>query len=207
MFSYEKVLLLFSGKNKDFKSFDDLNLNIYSWDRDRDIVNISDNGKLIIYCNNLLLNNDLTEFTDMNDFLFEQNNVKSNGKKILEKTYDILNNISFEKKEDHFLINFRKSLGNFNSINSKLLLNTNNWYNNKSIIYDLYLNKTDIRFPFIQKIKINSDSKCIIFGDLHGDIHTLLRSLLRLHRDGYIDSNWKLRNNVFIFFCGEVIER
>ncbi|GEM_PF-880937 len=58
---------------------------------------------------------------------------------------------------------------------------------------------------FVQKLAPPADSRFIIFGDLHGSFHSLVRDLTSLKHDGIIDNNLKLIKNCFLVFNGNAI--
>lgn len=87
---------------------------------------------------------------------------------------------------------------------------------NTVIGYDIFTDKLshfvdtikfDISSSFMMKLHVDIKSKIIFFGDFHGSLHTLIRSLLRLKLDGLLDNNLKLQQNVFIVFLGDIIDR
>jgi hypothetical protein len=69
------------------------------------------------------------------------------------------------------------------------------------------LNKINNMSHFIEKIHVNKKAKIIFFGDFHGSLHTLIRSLLRLKILGYINENFILSDNIYIVFLGDIIDR
>lgn len=61
---------------------------------------------------------------------------------------------------------------------------------------------------FILKLNPGENAKIIVFGDLHGAFHSLLRGLNQLEKQGIIDENLHiLQNNTTIIFNGNVIEQ
>lgn len=62
--------------------------------------------------------------------------------------------------------------------------------------------------PYVQKLIISPPKKVIFFGDLHGSVHTLIRSLLKLKKEGYINNNFKLIDpNSYLIFLGDYTDR
>ncbi len=61
---------------------------------------------------------------------------------------------------------------------------------------------------FIEKQKINESSKLCVIGDIHGSVHTLLRTLWRLAALKYIDLDLHVKNKNFYFiFTGDYVDR
>lgn len=60
---------------------------------------------------------------------------------------------------------------------------------------------------FVVKMELPKGSQLCVFGDLHSSVHTLIRSLLRLVRMGYINKDWVFKPNFYIFFLGDIIDR
>ncbi|MFH0898646.1 MAG: metallophosphoesterase family protein, partial [bacterium] len=64
--------------------------------------------------------------------------------------------------------------------------------------------------PYAQKLCLNNpeDEICLI-GDLHGSLHALLVTLLNLAFDPkkYINNNFSLKNNFYLVFLGDYIDR
>jgi hypothetical protein len=60
---------------------------------------------------------------------------------------------------------------------------------------------------FIHKLIPEKDSEIVVWGDLQGAFHSLNRSLQRLKDKGLIDNNYKLKNDVYFVFLGDVVSR
>lgn len=61
---------------------------------------------------------------------------------------------------------------------------------------------------FVEKIQIKTGSRCIVFGDLHGSFHSLVRSLCELKRLGIINNELKIvSDEVCIVFLGDLVSR
>jgi len=59
----------------------------------------------------------------------------------------------------------------------------------------------------MQKLLLPPGSELIIFGDLHGSIHALVRMLSVLIQQGYLDKNLRLtRQNLFMIFLGDLTD-
>lgn len=62
--------------------------------------------------------------------------------------------------------------------------------------------------PFVQKLSLPEGSTVAMWGDLHGSIHSLLRSLNRLRTDGFIDDTFKItKPDFYMFFLGDFVDR
>lgn len=70
-------------------------------------------------------------------------------------------------------------------------------------------NVRDLKEEFyIEKVKVPSTSKVIIFGDIHGSFHTFFRCLIRFHLLGIIDlDSFKMKEEYYLMFLGDVIDR
>lgn len=61
---------------------------------------------------------------------------------------------------------------------------------------------------YVRRLKIKPDEKIVIFGDVHGSLHTFVRSLFRLHRCQVIDlTSFKINDGYRIIFLGDVVDR
>lgn len=61
---------------------------------------------------------------------------------------------------------------------------------------------------YARKAVIPADSTIFFWGDLHGDIQCLVFCLLRLHKQGIIDENFKiLKPNIYFVFGGDYVDR
>lgn len=62
--------------------------------------------------------------------------------------------------------------------------------------------------PCAQRLYLDPDSSVVLFGDLHGSIHSLIRDLEKLRSIGYINNEFKIiRKNAYIIFLGDYIDR
>ncbi len=60
---------------------------------------------------------------------------------------------------------------------------------------------------FIQKKMLPIGSNVIFFGDLHGDIHALIRGLTKLIQDGYLNEDLEIiKPNTYMVFLGDMID-
>jgi len=113
--------------------------------------------------------------------------VMKNLSDILEAQYDLL---------EHFMNPTLKPL--FDMINKSTF--------DESDILDIceFANNTAI----IQQLKINDDTKIILFGDFHGSFHTFFRLLCRLHRYGILNlDSFKINDPYKIIFLGDILDR
>lgn len=67
----------------------------------------------------------------------------------------------------------------------------------------------DPNSPYAKKIRLPSDSKICFIGDIHGSVHSLLRSLLRLIALGYLKNDFSIPANkkIYMVFTGDYIDR
>lgn len=77
---------------------------------------------------------------------------------------------------------------------------------------DVWVNKKktehDGAFPFVQKLIIPAGSTAVLFGDLHGSWHSLMRSLERLRDEQLLDNNFTLiKPNCYLIFLGDYSDR
>ena len=62
--------------------------------------------------------------------------------------------------------------------------------------------------PYVQKLVVPNDSEIAMWGDLHGSVHSLMRTLIKLRNKGYIDDNFKIiKDNFYMFFLGDYVDR
>lgn len=106
---------------------------------------------------------------------------------------------------------FESTMTTFFNIIKKNIENNKNFVEEK-IKYDEFIGSTDDqniyaapRVIYIQKKKLEGD--VCLFGDIHGSLHTLLRSLLRLVAMNYIDTAFILKKTFHIVFLGDLIDR
>lgn len=70
-----------------------------------------------------------------------------------------------------------------------------------------YFDSQENRLIYITKLFINTEAEICFFGDIHGSIHSVLRSILRLKVLGYINENYILKENFHIIFLGDLVDR
>lgn len=70
------------------------------------------------------------------------------------------------------------------------------------------LEKTFPELQYVEKTYVDPKGEMVLFGDIHGSIHSLLRNLSRLRAEGMLGSNWKLKNpDSKIVFLGDLVDR
>lgn len=61
--------------------------------------------------------------------------------------------------------------------------------------------------PYVQKLVLNNNAIVAFHGDIHGDVHSLVTFLNKLHSDGYLE-NFKITDpNFFMVFLGDYTDR
>lgn len=70
-----------------------------------------------------------------------------------------------------------------------------------------YLDTTKLKITYITKLVIKDGTKICLFGDIHGSIHSVLRSILRLMEFGFINSDFILNDDFKIIFLGDLVDR
>lgn len=62
--------------------------------------------------------------------------------------------------------------------------------------------------PYVQKLMVKPESNVYFFGDLHGNIHSLLRSLNHLKDQKVIDDNFRvIQPDTYLVFLGDYVDR
>ena len=62
-------------------------------------------------------------------------------------------------------------------------------------------------YPFAQKKIVVPQTEAFIFGDIHGDVQSLIKSLDALHKEGYFDDNFKIKKPCYFIFLGDYVDR
>ncbi|KKQ49994.1 MAG: Serine/threonine-protein phosphatase [candidate division TM6 bacterium GW2011_GWF2_38_10] len=66
----------------------------------------------------------------------------------------------------------------------------------------------DVKHPHVTVLRIGNESKVCFIGDLHGSLHSLLRSLWRLVALGYLDDQFKIiKKDFYMVFTGDYVDR
>jgi hypothetical protein len=96
---------------------------------------------------------------------------------------------------------FEKTLCNYSKLMEKQLGDKTQWLN--------FDQKPKEKFtPFVQKLVLPENSEIAMWGDLHGSVHSLLRTLITLRNTQYIDDNFKIiKDNFYMFFLGDYVDR
>ena len=101
-------------------------------------------------------------------------------------------------------IEFKKALTHYHDKQSKDLT-----FNDR----DLWFNKKmpsakNTDQSYAQKLTIPDTSEVFFCGDLHGSVHALVRTLLSLVVQGYLDNNFKIKkDNFYMVFLGDYVDR
>ncbi len=62
--------------------------------------------------------------------------------------------------------------------------------------------------PYTQRLIVKPDAEVILFGDLHGSIHSFVRDLEKLRDEGYLDNAFTLKKrSSYMAFLGDYIDR
>ena len=59
--------------------------------------------------------------------------------------------------------------------------------------------------PYAKRLILPPDAEVILFGDLHGSVHSLIRDLEKLRELGFIDNSSKLCDRILTYFSLEII--
>ncbi len=97
---------------------------------------------------------------------------------------------------------FAQQLQLFNDRQQTSLYNPERWQENKTAI------STNGSYnPFIQKRTVPPGTKLIVFGDIHGNIHGLMRLLDKLVERKQLSSDFTLAPDVQLIFLGDYTDR
>jgi len=61
--------------------------------------------------------------------------------------------------------------------------------------------------PFVEKKVIPAGSKVLVLGDLHGSAHSLLRSLVRMVKQGHLRDDFTLAPDRYLLVLGDITDR
>lgn len=64
----------------------------------------------------------------------------------------------------------------------------------------------ELNNAYIQKKILPTGSEIIFFGDLHGSIHALIRSLQELQKTGHLDEYLRVKKNCYLVFLGDLVD-
>jgi len=99
-----------------------------------------------------------------------------------------------------FIVNFRTDVA-YNDASK--------WVNKvppPQAIFDVSQNQPNIFYPYIQKVIVPVGSTIIFMGDIHGSPHSLLRALWRWRLRGFMDGNFRLRNDCYFVVTGDYVD-
>lgn len=60
---------------------------------------------------------------------------------------------------------------------------------------------------FIQKLQLPSESRIAVVGDLHGGFQDLMVFIKSIHKLGFFNENYQLKDNHYIFSLGDMVDR
>ncbi len=72
---------------------------------------------------------------------------------------------------------------------------------------DLLLDAAEINPIFGQSLIVSPDTKVMVMGDLHGNVHSLARNLTQLQYAKLMDEHGKLNNKIMIIITGDLGDR
>lgn len=86
------------------------------------------------------------------------------------------------------------------------LIDNRRWLGNQKV---RFFDFEELRYAYIQKKEIQLGSQVCIVGDLHGSVHSLLRTLWRLVAAGHLDHNFKIIDpeKFYMVFLGDYTDR
>lgn len=97
-----------------------------------------------------------------------------------------------------------------NSLSTKelALIGHNELLNELDLFIHTYQQKNiNPNIPFVEKLLVNSTAKIILFGDIHGDICSLIDALIELQRQNFLDKEFNLYHpNTYIIFLGDYVD-
>ncbi|PKN03288.1 hypothetical protein CVU75_03020 [Candidatus Dependentiae bacterium HGW-Dependentiae-1] len=78
------------------------------------------------------------------------------------------------------------------------------WYNNEDAFQE---GLTDNSSWYVQKKEITQEDTVFFFGDIHGDVQSLLNALQQLEEEGYLSNDFVLKKNTHLIFLGDYTDR
>lgn len=98
---------------------------------------------------------------------------------------------------------FTKALKAYDELAQRQFSNTAHWLNSNE------QPNQDAQFkPYVQKVIVPEGAKVAMWGDLHGDVKSILRNLEHLKHEGYIDDQFKIiKPNFYMLFLGDYVDR
>lgn len=70
-----------------------------------------------------------------------------------------------------------------------------------------FFTRASARTCYISKLNINDNDTVCLIGDVHGSVHSIVRTILRLIKLGYISHDYKFHNNFYLIFLGDLVDR
>ncbi|MBX9830957.1 serine/threonine protein phosphatase [Candidatus Babeliales bacterium] len=106
---------------------------------------------------------------------------------------------------------FQQKMHEFVTVSQKELQKKELWIGSNApqdSLFDVSLDHpNEFEHAYIQKLVIPAQSTVCFMGDYHGSIHSLLRTIWRLAVAGLLDDNFKLRDDVYLIFLGDFVDR
>ncbi len=105
---------------------------------------------------------------------------------------------------------FESTLDAFFSVMNGLLQDSQKWFKGDSFAHQAPSTEENEFVPYAQKLVKTAGSSCLLKGDLHGDIHSLVSSIEHLHELGITTSENPLKINdpsFHIIFLGDYVDR
>jgi hypothetical protein len=90
----------------------------------------------------------------------------------------------------------------YNKKEKEYILLQKNWYREEKTLPLHYAIKKDV-YSFTKE----NPTKIFVVGDHHGCIHSMLRNLWRLVAAGYLKNDFKMKDNFYMVFLGDYIDR
>lgn len=90
-------------------------------------------------------------------------------------------------------------------------LDKHRWIDDQAPAADLISNTAadlNYRHPYAQKLDIAPDSHIVVFGDMHGSIHSYVRNLWRLVEMGFLDEQLQITDSKgYMILLGDLVDR
>lgn len=113
--------------------------------------------------------------------------------------------------EKEFTLCVQTYLDSFKDKNNGFTLEQNWVFNNapkeNNHLFDIST-ATDYYWPYAQRFIVQPQSKVFVMGDIHGSLHSVLRALETLIKEGYLNNQFKIiKNNFYMVFLGDYVDR
>jgi len=110
---------------------------------------------------------------------------------------------------------FTQIIKTFNNTSFQILDRTQNWQNNDHQECLSQLKKLNNHFCifqgyslfYSQKLILNHDDECFVFGDIHGNFEDFIMLIKDLIKENVLDHNLKLKDNKYLIFLGDYTDR